>query len=189
MRSSLRTLKITEARVTLETLLPSLAFSKLDLPVLFPPTSATVCVRYGQPFDQVSCSKFCAPWLLQLRNFCLHLDFTTHEQTGTDFVVEGQWMSRLGSRLEGLPPGHDFRVTGFTLFSYLDVGILCLLSQQFEETQILEITPRGCTFNFASFKGFAADFAAVLQADLRKDGLQLLEVVPLAPLLCEYPFK
>lgn len=187
IRSSLRNLTSSEAKLTLQILVPGLKLSSLNLPVTLPKVSTSASLQYGRPVEQVTCSKFCAPWLLQLHHFCHHLNLLPLDEAKADFAPDYKvdWKTDLFEKLAALQSGRNFCVVNFKLLSYLQVGILCLLMQQFDKTVLEEISPRGCSVKFVAFKGLGADLAAVLSADSFKDGLQLLEVTPLAPLLCE----
>jgi hypothetical protein len=187
IRSSLRNLKSSEAKRTLQILVPALKFSSVGLPVTLPKVWTSASLLYGRPVQQVTSSKFCAPWLLQLHHFCHHLNLVPLDEAKTDFAPDYKvdWRADLSEKLSFLQLGRNFCVANFQLLSYLQVGILCLLMQQFEKTVLEEISPGGCSIKFAAFKGIGADLAAGLAADSFKDGLQLLEVTPLAPLLCE----
>jgi hypothetical protein len=187
IRSSLRNLKSSEAKRTLQILVPGLKLSSLALPVTMPKVPTSVSLQYGRPVQQVTCSKFCAPWLLQLHHFCHHLNLLPHDKANADFATDYKvgWRSALCEKLAVLQLDRNFRIVDFQLVSYLQVGILCLLMQQFEKSVLEEISPRGCAIKFVGFKGLGADLTAALSADSFKDGLQLLEVTKLAPLLCK----
>lgn len=186
IRSSLRTFKSSEAKRTLQMLIPGLKFSSLNLPVTMPKVSTSASLQYGRPVEQVTCSKFCAPWLLQLHHFCHHLNLLPRDEATSDFELDSvDWRHLLCEKLGVLQPGRNFQMANVQLVSYLQVGVFCLLTQQFEKTVLEKISPRGCSFKFVAFKGLGADLAAALSADSFKDGLQLLEVTPLAPLLCK----
>ncbi|XP_059471770.1 cap-specific mRNA (nucleoside-2'-O-)-methyltransferase 2 isoform X2 [Neocloeon triangulifer] len=200
MRKSLTEKDSSNAQEILKMIIPTISKINLKTPAVVPVINVGTRIKYGKVFEIVINSKFLPPWLLKLYHFCRFLNVPIEKPEGAYFTAKGNYRPRLKTALDALERGKDFCISGFTLLTYVDVGILVLLTQQFDKCVLTEVTPLGCTFEFHGYKGFSDQLACALsvpntrempyvcpytgkQDEVKMEVVQLLEVVPITSIL------
>ncbi|XP_065353011.1 cap-specific mRNA (nucleoside-2'-O-)-methyltransferase 2 [Cloeon dipterum] len=190
IRSSLQKMDYSQAKDVLETVVSSLSpvtaeEETFTLPSEIPVIQCELQLKYGTPYKTLTNSRFCAPLLLQLHNYSRNLYCNiVPVPDGINFIVGRLWKKSIWNSLQTLGLQQKFVLNGFNLFTLVDVGILVLLRQDFEQCVLTEVTPEGSTFEFTGFKGASAKLESALICDeVNEKEQQLLEVVPLSLIL------